>query len=208
MNDWISQGVSSLPGLLAVDLDTIVFLVVVGVSLLGRLFGRKEDPEHGEEWIEQGQSEQSESQTSQSYDWEEEMRRLLEGEKTETAPPPLQPAQQQAPPPLPSKPKPVVRNVGGTSIVTLSSTSSTPDSEFKTVGLDDLKAAKDAYARAKAEHGHAGDKLQSKSSAPRVDRGNRSSMDVVSVVAMLKSPAGARQAIVASTIISPPKGLE
>ena len=39
------------PALLAVDLDTIVFLVVVSVSLLGRLFGKK-DPEGAGELIE------------------------------------------------------------------------------------------------------------------------------------------------------------
>jgi len=206
MNDWISQCVGSVPGLLAIDIDTIVFLVVVGVSLLGRLFGRKEDPEHGEEWFEQGQSGESENQTSQSYDWEEEMRRLLEGEKTETAPPALQPAQKQAPPPLPIKADPTVRNVGGASIVTLSSTSSAP--EYKTVGLDDLKAAKDAYAKAKAEHGNAGENLQSKRSAPAMVSRNRRSRDLTAVVRMLKSPSGARQAIVASTILSQPKGLE
>ena len=207
MNDWISQGAGSLPGLLAVELDTIVFLVVVVVSLLGRLFGRKEDPEHAEEWIDKDWNDQTEGQTQQKYDWEEEMRRLLGGgEKTKPTPPALPQQQTQAPPPLPGINQSTVTSVGGAQIVTLSSTS--PVETSKGVSFDDLKAAQDAHEKARVEHTHAGEKLHSKTDVPVVERRGGHGVDTAAVLRMLRNPAGVRQAIVASTILSQPKGLE
>lgn len=206
MSDWFSQGVGSVPGLLAADLDTIVFLVVVVVSLLGRLFGRKEDPEHAEEWIEKDWSDEGEAKTKEAYDWEDEMRRLLGGEEAKPTPPALPQQQNQSPPPLPDQVQPTVTNIGGAQIVTLSSKSSVETS--KAASFDDLKAAQDAFEKARTEHGHAGEKLQSKASAPTVRRRNDRGTDVATVIRMLREPAGARQAIVASTILSKPKALE
>lgn len=188
-HDLANTLASTLCPLLAVDLDTIVFLVVVGVSLLGRLFGKK-DPEHAEEWIggEDWKEQQSKREEAgqQMLDWEAEMRRLLEGKAPEP---------KKAPPPLPLDPQ---------SIVII------PPVPAASATKSHLAKAEEAYRKARELKAQAAARMAEVGAlqpAKAHHRGGRSKA-AQSVINQLRRPHTARQAIIATTILGPAKGLQ
>jgi len=192
--DLINTSASVPEPLLAMpDLDTIVFLVVVGVSLLGRLFGKK-DPEHAEEWIDQEdwQQQQREDRSDQGQpqmlDWEQEMRRLLEGRA---------PAEESAPPPLPGEPEPVVIIPPVPAAPRVSEPSR-------------LASAEEAYRKAQELKAQAAARMAEVGKLPATkprQRGRRSA-EAQAVINLLRGPKSARKAIIATEILGPAKGLQ
>jgi hypothetical protein len=206
LHDLTHNMVSGPQPMLALpDLDTIVFLVVVAVSLLGRLFGKK-DPEHAEEWIdaekwdEGGKEQGRQSNRPQALDWEQEMRRLLEGRapqptrKTAPEPPPL-----ESPPPVPYLDDQVVV------IPRVPTVESLPPASQ----ASRLKQAEEAYRKAQALKTQAAARMAEMGQLPATEsRRTRRSSAAQSVIDMLRRSGSARQAIIASEILGPAKGLQ
>lgn len=184
-----------LPPMLAVELDTIVFLVVVVVSLLARVFGKKE-PEHAEEWIDGDDSETQpqgqEPAPSGQMDWEEQMRRLLQGEPLDQPKPaPIEPI--IVPPPIPATsvatPVPApLQALDAHSGFTTSGTSMSGSMKPAAPAPGSLKSASTHSKPATVEH-----HLQSGAAK--------------NAIKLLRNPKSARQAIITSVIIGRAKGL-
>jgi hypothetical protein len=155
--------------------------------------------------------------------WEEELRRLLEGESPVSAPPPapivpkLEESSQRrvvAPPPLPPKPAPaVVRTVRPARPVP--SLESMEPLEAAAAGLGRLDQSARAYERARQLHQAAAERLhqvETMTAQHRVGvaQGRRRTRppEVAAAVNLLRHPTSARQAVVASLILGPPKGLD
>lgn len=196
MTDWILQRLGSTPGILAIDFETAVFIVVVVVSLLGRLFGRKQDPDHGQEWFDDDEdwSQQQKKKESGAMDWEDQMRRLLEGESPEEQPQPRQQtpivpppvSQSEAPPPIP-----IAQPVAA------------PSPTARLVSADDLKSSHAALAAAKKKHAEAQAKLQGVAA-----RRSRRKPQAHNAIRLLRSAETAQQAIIASVILGKPRGID
>ncbi|MBL6764791.1 MAG: hypothetical protein ISQ14_07540 [Verrucomicrobiae bacterium] len=183
------------PALLAVDLDTIVFLVVVSVSLLGRLFGKK-DPEGAGELIEGDDWNEKEARPSargttgrQVLDWEAEMRRLLEGRDPEPEP-------VEAPPPLPA---PAIVRVPA------------PAPQFEARPVNAFANADEAFRKARELKAKAAAQMAAVGKLPTAKnarKGHRRSPAARAVIGQLRRSGTARQAVIASTILGAPKGLD
>ena len=195
--------VSGLQPMLALpDLDTIVFLVVVVVSLLGRLFGKK-DPEHAEEWIDAEDWNDSkktggqESSPPKGLNWEEELRRLLEGRQpVEKARP--KPPVDDSPPPLPYL---------DDRVVVIPRSQPTPEAAA-TPGPTKLKQAEEAFLKARELKRQAAARMAEVGRLPDAQPRRRTrSGEAQSVIDMLRRPRSARKAIIASVILGPAKGL-
>ncbi len=190
--------------MLALNFDTIVFLVIVVVSVLGKMFGKQDKT--GEEWVDADDDEWQEDtklkqrKTGGVTDWEEEMRRLLQGDMSRdpgsVSPPPLvQPAEKAAPPPMPI--------IVPARKVSLAELSESKASQERAKGLhDEVVRRLDDIDRQTREHAAA----LEQSTKRRRRKGP--SGDALAVVKMLSSPRTARQAIIASIILSPSKAFE
>lgn len=173
-----------------------------------------------------------------ALNWEEELRRLLSGESEPPSPPPVRRVEPPPPPvmaPPPLAPKPMVaapaprtaapptidedsdvtplRLPAGTHFApTAESLDSENAPEFE---LATMAESADAYRRASQLQAHTEARLQQilaqTSNAvpvePRTTLRGRSP-DVAQVVAQFRHPRTARQAILASVILNPPKALE
>lgn len=196
----------SQPMLALPDLDTIVFLVVVAVSLLGRLFGKK-DPEHAEEWIDaekwdEGRKEQGrQSNRPQVLDWEEEMRRLLEGRPPE----PARKSAPSGPPPLETPPAVPYLDDRVVVIPRIPATEPSPPVPERSR----LNQAEEAFRKARELKKQAAARMAEMGKMPTTEsRRTRRSSAAQSVIDMLRRPGSARQAIIASEILGPAKGLQ
>ncbi len=187
----------------AVNFDTIVFLVIVVVSVLGKMFGKKDKTD--EEWVDADGDWQEDAKLKQRKsggitDWEEEMRRLLQGDTGQdpgsVSPPPLvQQAKTLEPPPMPiivpaKKPSPA-------------SLPESRKSQARAQNLHQMVALRlDDVDRQTREHAAALEQ------STRHRRRGGASADAMAVVKMLRSPKTARRAIIASIILGPSKALE
>ncbi|MGB0578985.1 MAG: hypothetical protein ACPGVU_04715 [Limisphaerales bacterium] len=206
MTDWILHSLESTPPVLAIDLQTIdlqtaVFIVVVVVSLLGRLFGRKEDPDRGEEWFDDEHDESArQQQPSGNMDWEEQMRRLLGGESPQQESRPAQRQVQRQPPAL--VPTPIQQTSAPPPLPVAQPISSARSSDTapRLVTAADLAASKAELAAARAKATAAQAKL-SHSQRQRTRR-----PQTQNAIQLLRSPETAQQAILAAEILGKPKG--
>lgn len=218
--------------LFAVSLDTIVFLVIVVVTLLGKLFGKKE-LEAEDEWPKEDTNSNRRNRASTTgsagaLDWEEEMRRLLEGK------PPRDPGSVQPPPlvreiPRPSPPplKSVPASKDPAHCVNEESHSLDRDSrswDVESPSLDhrgspqiqlaSLSESASSYSRAQDLHEQVAARMREvdelRKRVPKLPgrRAGGKSADAAKVVTMLKSPQTARQAIIATMILGPSKAFE
>ncbi len=146
-----------------------------------------------------------------AFDWQEELRRVLQGD--EPVPPPRPP-----PPPVlrPATPPPVPRpqpaQVSKPIIVVRPSPVVETEGTGLPVTLPSLTQSASAYTRAQnlesSVEGHMREAREQVSRhtvrvAPR-----RTTAEVAGVVKMIRGPQGARTAILASIILGPPKALE
>ena len=225
-------------GLLAVIDNIWVMLAIVVISALSSGFQQRNQKDgQAEPWGGEDE-ENSRSQRSaggnssapnpnQPLNWEEELKRLLEGkpplDSTASTPPP--PIVHRVPPP-PLVPQKVARESQGIdeeSIASRESSSPWQDTSYDslpepTKPLAHLEHNTQAYQRATHLHEtvaarmrHAGELTEKHGrplAASRVVRRDIGSPDARAVVALLRQPASARQALLASFVLAPPKALE
>lgn len=183
-----------LPLMLAVSFDTIVFLVIVVVSLLARIFGKK-DPEHAEEWVE-GENWEKQPDVRQAaprgqLDWEEQMRRLLQGEPLDQPKP--APAVEILPAPM--RATPVAAPIPPP-IPPLDAFAGYSSSGGSSVGKMTPAAPAPGSLRNPASH-----------SQPATVEHHLRSAAAKSAIKVLRNPKTARQAIITSIVLGPAKGL-
>ena len=149
--------------------------------------------------------------------WEEELRRLLSGQTPTTKPPPAAPA------PV----RPVIVSAPVASPPAVAKRSPTPPpvrvirphieeaTEAPAVSLAKLEESAGAYQRASQLHEAVGEHLRQVDAMTErhvatmpLTRRHGISPDVANFVSLLRRPNTARQAIVASMILGPPKALE
>ena len=196
-----------LPPMLAMDFNTIVFLVVIVVSLLSRVFGKK-DPEHGEDWIEGEEWDQEpavrQNDSGPRESWEEQMRRLLEGKTLDqTKPPPLvsatAPVVVPSPPPLKVSPdRPAAPLLVPSDAYSLSNA----ESESDAYSLSNAESESDAYSLSNAES-----ESESVGSGVATVKHHHRSIAASNAIELLSNPQSSRQAIITAVILAPAKGL-
>ena len=166
---------------------------------------------------------------NQALNWEEELKRLLEGkpplDSTASTPPPMPPPiiRRVPPPPVPQKVSRESEGVDEESITSREGSSPWSDTAYDslpepTKPLAHLEHNTQAYQRATKLHETVAarmrhvDELTEKHGKPlaasRVVRRDIGSPDARAVVALLRQPATARQALLASFVLAPPKALE
>ncbi|MBM3837441.1 MAG: hypothetical protein FJ398_05690 [Verrucomicrobia bacterium] len=141
----------------------------------------------------------------QKIDWQEELRRLLQGDVPPAEPPPVivREAQPPAPPPVVSTPKLVPRPA-----VLAEVTEEGPQSSR-------LTEASAAYKKAQQLHDAAAIRLQRFSDHSRHDHSGKipiqskvRSPEIAAARLLLRNPSSVRQAFISSIVFNPPKGLE
>ena len=240
--NWPSSPVGSWDGaLLAIMDNPYLVLAIVIISALSSWFqnrNKKKDqaePWGGEDDENYNPQRSSGSSTSapnpnQALNWEEELKRLLEGKPpldstASTPPPPMPPpiVRRVPPPPVPQKVSRESEGVDEESIASRESSSPWSNTSYDslpepTKPLAHLEHNTQAYQRATHLHetvaAHMrrvneqtekhGKPLVAARFAPR-DAG---SPDARAVVVLLRQPATARQALLASFVLAPPKALE
>lgn len=223
---FVSQGFFAFT-----DNPWIILAVVVISAISSWVQSRNKKSEQAEPWS--GEDDESYKpyrnpsgaqapNPNQPLDWEEELKRLLEGkpplDSTAGTPPPL-------PPPPPPVPEPIARESEIPPEENLASReSSSPWSNTSydslpepTKPLATFEESTQAYQRVAhfhenvAAHMHRAGAQVEKHGHPVVAakpaRRVTSSADARAVVAQLSQPATARQAVIASLILAPPKGL-
>lgn len=177
-----------------------------------------------------GSSTQPAPNPNQPLNWEEELKRLLEGKPpldgtagTPPPPPPPPPVVRRTPPPVP---EPVSRESQGIDEESIASRESS--SPWQETALDSLPEPNKplvtlgntthGYQRATQLHesiaarmrqvGEQTEKHGKSLVAPALRLGRPVNADAQAVVALLRRPATARQALLASFVLAPPKALE
>lgn len=166
-----------------------------------------------------------------ALNWEEELKRLLEGkpplDSTPSTPPPPPPIVRRTPPPppppLPERASRESEGIDEESLASRESSSPWRGTSYDslpepTKPLAHLEHSTQAYQRATqlhetvAAHLRRVDEQTEKHGrpllAPRAIRREGGSADARAVVALLRQPATARQALLASFVLAPPKSLE
>lgn len=224
-------------GLLAITDNPYVVLAIVIISALTSWYQkRNKKDERQEPWggeddaTPRPQRTSTASQPGQPLNWEEELKRLLEGQppldSTASTPPPPPIIRRQTPPP-PPLPVPASRESLPTDhegkISRESAATPWQDARLNrlpqpTKPLATLEQSTHAYQRASrlheavAAHMQRVDEQTEKHgkplTGPVITRRDAGSADARAVVALLRRPATVRQALLASFILSPPKALE
>ncbi|MBI2924316.1 MAG: hypothetical protein HYY24_01275 [Verrucomicrobia bacterium] len=158
--------------------------------------------------------------TPKALGWEEELRRLLQGE---SAPAPPPPPVIQVPPaparPIPTTPPPKPVHAPRPFVTPKPSPVLMPAAASEEEGprhsIAELRESTAAYQRAShidqlAGHHlrHADQRTEQPAPAPPTAHRSAPAAEITQTVALLRHPRTARQAIVASMVIGPPKGLE
>lgn len=228
------------PGMLAVGMEGfLIFLVIAGISAVAEWLKKKRQRDQAgdsseTEWSVPPPRSSEPSSVTTSADgkplsqWEEEIRRMLNGLDPQVPPPlPPPPIVRQAPPPVyQSRPVVVAVEEGESEepVPTYLSSMERPDSAFRrAAGLEQvvdgrmataasLGNASDAWnragsidARVRARLGEASNFLQH---APAGKVNKSRSAEAEQLVAAFRNPATVRQAFVASFVLGPPKALE
>lgn len=228
-------------GLLALGIEGfLIFLVIAGISAVAEWLKKKrqrtesKEDASGRDWSTPvGQSQPSAPATNAEgkplSQWEEEIRRMLQGmDPHPPVPPPLPPPPivRQTPPPI-YQSRPVVVEDEGVSeepVPTYLSSMETPDSAYqrgaeleqtvdgRLAKASSLGGAAEAWnragsidERAQARLSQASQFLQ-RSQSEKVDK--QRSKEAERLVAAFRNPVTARQAIIASFVLGPPKALE
>lgn len=229
-------------GLLALGIEGfLIFLVIAGISAVAEWLKKKRqrdeaDDVSGTDWpapVDRSQPSApgTNAEGKPLSQWEEEIRRMLQGmDPQPPVPPPLPPSPppivRQSPPPV-YQTRPVVVEDEGVSdepVPTYLSSMENADSAYqRAAGLEQtvdgrlakassLGAAAEAWIRAGAIDDRAQAKLlQASQLLHKGQTGvtdKRRSKDAEQLVASLRNPATARQAILASLVLGPPKALE
>lgn len=233
-----------ISGLLAIGVEGfLILLVIAGISSVAEWLKKKRQrdqaPSKPSERDWSTPASHPTSATSPSTDaagkplsqWEEEIRRMLQGmDPHPPVPPPLPPPPppivRQAPPPI-YQSRPVVVEDEGLAdepVPTYLSSMETPDSAYqRAAGLEQtvdgrlarvgsLGSAAEAWIRAGAIDCRAQARmveaanLLKRGQPEKVDK--HRSEEAVRLVAAFRNPATARQALIASFVLSPPKALE
>jgi hypothetical protein len=176
-------------GTMLAALDDMGWLIFVIIAILSSLFGGKKKKEE-QPWEEDEQQQPQTGKTGPS-NLEEELRRMLTGGSAQEPPPPVvvsaPPVLEPAWDPPKPEPKPVVVKTAS------------PLHEAQ-AAYEKASHLKEAVAkRMEQSHRH---------HATPVATTEISSAELREVIAMVRQPKTARQAIVASVILSSPKGLE
>lgn len=190
-------------------MEQILFLVAVAVLSMLHSWWTKRNEQADEEAdpTSPGQPQRPPPKRPAAANWEEELRRLLEGEDDKPAPRPP-PVVVQAPPPLPQAPRPrtVARPPEPVS-------QSDPDMDTGLpVRLSSLEGSAQAYLRASniearvAAHMQRAD--QQVASHPQVVVKREASPEVRQAVSLLRNRQSQRAVIVSGIILGPPKALE
>lgn len=230
-------------GFLAVIDNIWVMLAIVVISALSSWFQKRNEkngqaePWGGEDDETYRQQQQQRSggtattaNPNQALNWEEELKRLLEGKPpldgtAGTPPPPPPPIVRRVPtpPPLPEAVSRESEGVDEESIASRESSSPWQETSYDslpepTKPLASLEHNTQAYQRATqlhetvAAHMRRVDELTEKHgkplTVPRPARRDGGSADARAVVSLLRQPASARQALLASFVLAPPKALE
>ena len=235
----ITDGVVSGGFFAAID-NIWVMLAIVVISALSSWFQKRNQKDgQAEPWG--GEDEETSRQqrsggntsapnSNQPLNWEEELKRLLEGkpplDSTASSPPPMPPPIVRRVPPPPSLPQKVSRESQGVdeeSIASREGSSPWSDTSYDslpepTKPLANLEHTTQAYQRATKLHEtvaarmrHVNEQTEKHGrplAATRVVRRDIGSPDARAVVALLRQPATARQALLASFVLAPPKALE
>ncbi|MEQ2008692.1 MAG: hypothetical protein ABMA26_18085 [Limisphaerales bacterium] len=242
MSDLFHIGDSpAFSGLFAVMDNPYLVLAIVIISALSSWFqSRNKKKDQAEPWggedDENYQPHRSSGSSTpapapnQALNWEEELKRLLEGkpplDSTAGAPPPMPPPIVRRVPPPPPVPQRVSRESQGVdeeSIASRESSSPWKDTSYDslpepTKPLANLEHHTQAYQRATQLHESVAARMHHVSeqtekhgkplAAPRMIRRDAGSADARAVVALLRRPSTARQALLASFVLAPPKALE
>lgn len=241
MSDLFHIGDSpAFSGLLAITDNPYVVLAIVIISALTSWYQKRNkkdgqaEPWGGEddETYRQQRSGGSASapNPNQPLNWEEELKRLLEGKPpldgtAGTPPPPPPPIVRRAPspPPLPATVSRESEGIDEEGIASRESSSPWQDTSYDslpepTKPLAHLEHHTQAYQRATQLHENVAahmrrvddqtEKHGKPLAAPRLIRRDVGSADARAVVALLRRPSTARQALLASFVLAPPKALE
>lgn len=190
-------------------MEQILFLVAVAVlSMLHSWWTKRNEKETEEaEAPSPGQPERPNPKRPSPANWEEELRRLLEGEDDKPAPRPP-PVIVQAPPPLPPAPRPRIAPRPPEPV-----SQSDPDMDTGLpVRFSSLEGSAQAYLRASniearvAAHMQRAD--QQVASHPQVVVKRDASPEVRQAVGLLRNRQSQRAVILAGVILGPPKSIE
>ena len=145
-------------------------------------------------------------QPARKMDWQEEVRRLLEGDVPTAEPPPVVFAERERPiaPPVIISPKPVVL---ARSMPVLE-TEEGPQSSRLTASAAAYKKAQQLHEEAAARLQQITEQTKQHKLGKAVGHRGGSSPEIAAAISLLRKPASARQAFVVSLVLSPPKGLE
>lgn len=234
-------GVVVSGGFLAAIDNIWVMLAIVVISALSSWFQKRNqkdgqaEPWGGEDDETYRQQQQrsggspSAPNPNQPLNWEEELKRLLEGKPpldgTAGTPPPPPPIVRRVPtpPPLPETVSRESEGIDEESIASRESSSPWQDTAYDslpepTKPLANLEHNTQAYQRATQLHETVAAHLRRVEeqtekhgkplAAPRPIRRDAGSADARAVVALLRRPSTARQALLASFVLAPPKALE
>ena len=234
----ITDGVV-LGGFLAAIDNIWVMLAIVVISALSSWFQKRNQKDgQAEPWG--GEDDETYRQRTggstppapnpnQPLNWEEELKRLLEGKPpldgTAGTPPPPPPIVRRvpAPPPLPETVSRESEGIDEESITSREGSSPWQDVALDsqpppTKSLANLEHTTQAYQRASKLHEtvaarmrHVDEQTEKHGkplAASRAVRRDVGSPDARAVVALLRQPATARQALLASFVLAPPKALE
>lgn len=239
MSDLFHIGDSpAFSGLLAITDNPYVVLAIVIISALTSWYQKRNKKDgQAEPWG--GEDDETYRQRTggsappapnpnQPLNWEEELKRLLEGKPpldgtAGTPPPPPPVIRREVPPPLPRTVSRESEGIDEESIASRESSSPWQDTSYDslpepTKPLANLEHHTHAYQRASqlhetvAAHLRRVDEQTEKHgkplAAPRLLRRDTGSADARAVVALLRRPSTARQALLASFVLAPPKALE
>jgi hypothetical protein len=193
----------------------ITILILAAAALLSVFFKRKQAAgEETENWPRPREIGRTPDQPpEQRMSWEEELRRLLEGEPLKPTAPPPPIVVPETPRPAP-RPVPTPRAPVGTPppLPSRSLHSWRERPQHKPVALEGLRTSRSTYEqasrvddKAKAQLKHASEQLRDHPKTVRIRSAPKSVHDAVS---LFRSPQSARVALIASVVFGPPKGME
>ena len=202
-------------------LTILFFIAAAGVSAWLK---RKQGQEGEEPWTQEGHSPKPprrtatpgtppvQPKTSRPVNWEEELRRLLEGDQSSPPPPPVirreEPERPElAPPPLVTRPVMVPPPI-------LRQEETSDEGLGRPVHLPTLEQSAQTYLHASQLDKRVGERLHQidvkvgRHQPAPTPAARRMSPEAARAIAFLRDPISLRSALIASVILGPPKALE
>jgi hypothetical protein len=219
----MEQGGAASP-LLAFDITFIVFIIIIAASALFNWLKRRSEmqdewenpPRPGHPPRHEPPRTHRESHEQRPMSWEEELRRLLEGERTEVPPPP--PQRQPAPPPVYTPPQPTRPATPPVRPPVIVREAGPPPPRRYEHAKPPVKAPK-VVARTVSEKPGAPVRhaalpapnlaYETRSRPPAAGQGGpRRPQEVEQALKLFRHPSTARQAVIATVILNPAKAFE